>query len=106
MIRAAGNGASALVPYLRYRPGEEAILVVGNDLPYAVEFVLSLPLRELGFEAAETIRVTDILAAGRTRPMTPAQLADFHVEVRADYTPGGGVRAFHLSTLDSSGGAR
>lgn len=106
MIRAAGNGASALVPYLRYRPGEEAILVVGNDLPYAVEFVLSLPLRELGFEEAETIRVTDILAAGRPRTMTPAQLADFPVQVKADYTPGGGVRAFHLSTLDSSGGAR
>ncbi|MGI5183714.1 alpha-amylase family glycosyl hydrolase [Dactylosporangium sp. CA-152071] len=105
MVRAAGNGASALVPYLRYRPGEDAVLVVGNDLPRDVTFVLSLPLAQLGLDGADTVRVTDILGAGPPRRLTPAQLTRFDVAVGADYTPGGGVRAFHLCRSDRSGEA-
>ncbi|WP_255782469.1 alpha-amylase family glycosyl hydrolase [Dactylosporangium sp. AC04546] len=106
MVRAAGNGASALVPWLRYRPGEDAVLVVGNDLPRPVEFVLSLPLDQLGFAGAETVWVTDILADATPCAMTPAELTDLRVDVGADYTPGGGVRAFHLSLLEPSGEPR
>jgi 1,4-alpha-glucan branching enzyme len=97
MTRIPSNGASALVPFARYTPGVEALLVIGNDQPWDVEYRLQVPVDVLGLSGAESIRVVDILADDPERILAPRDLENFTVRVAADYTPGGGVRAFHLS---------
>lgn len=98
MLRVAGNGAAALVPFVRFHPGQEAILVVGNELSRPVQFTLSLPLHEMGLADAAAIQMTDILG-GATSILAPDGFDGLTVEVGADYAPGGGVRAFHLQPV-------
>jgi hypothetical protein len=101
MLRAPADGASSLVPYIRYIAGRDAILVVGNDLPREATFHIELPLEPLGFNDSDSMRVSDAL--DRTQWTCPgAELRDLLVTVGADYQVGGGVRALYFAP-DNSG---
>jgi len=100
MLRAPGDGAAPLVPYIRYIPGREAILIVGNDLQREVTFRIQLPLEQLGFDATKNVRATDVLD-GTNWTCSVAELHELLVTVGAAYEPGGGVRALHFESASA-----
>lgn len=79
-------------PYVRFIPGEKAIVVIGNnDTEHDITFNLRIPLKRLGFDNEQEYTVTD-LWTGNKKNLRADQLADYSVMVPKDKSPGGGVR--------------
>lgn len=95
-VRCAPKSGS--IPYVRYSPGEKAILIVGNETVADHDFILQVPLTQMGLEGFEQYRVTD-LWTGDVRILEEKRLACLQVSVPGDYKKGGGVRAVRIEPV-------
>jgi len=86
-------------PYVRYIPGEKAIVVLGNDTRKDMVFKLDIPLEVMGFEG-EKYRV-HYLWTGEQKVVNAKALNRLKVQVPADYEPGGGVRLVKIEPVKS-----
>jgi len=86
------------VPYIRYEKEKAAILVVGNETPLDHEFIVRIPLLEMGFASESNFNVID-LWTGNIVKLSPSNLRSLRVFVPGDYKPGGGVRAYRIEPL-------
>ena len=84
------------VPYIRYIPGEKAILIAGNNSDTDVSFCLDIPLNEMKMEGKHNYRIID-LWNDKAVIVSENDLHKFEINVPADYTTGGGVRAFQIT---------
>ncbi len=84
-------------PYVRFIPGEKAIIVIGNNnTEHDVAFNLQIPLEKLGFGKENEFAVTDLWTENK-RTMNAEELNNYSVVVPKDKSPGGGVRAILVS---------
>lgn len=86
---------SGSVPYIRYLPGQSAILVVGNERPQDQDFLVNIPLSRLGFSDTGIFSVTNLFT-DETKEYEASSLVSLPVRVLGDYKPGGGVQAFRI----------
>ena len=86
---------SGSVPYIRYEPGKAAILVVGNERTADCEFILRIPLEEMGFQEDGLFQVTD-LWSGDVQTVEAKYMKCLRVMVPGDYKSQGGVRVYRI----------
>jgi hypothetical protein len=93
-VLAVPVSSTGLVPYLRYRPGERAILVAANETDEAVTLTIHVPVETIRLGAAR-YRVTD-LVTGRTQSPSRADIGQLSVRVGPDRQPGGDIRVLEI----------
>jgi len=87
-------------PYVRYIPGEKAIIVIGNNsTTHDVTFQLQIPLVKIGLDDRSEISVTD-LWTGNMEIVSREQLKQYPISVPRDKIPGGGVRVILLELIE------
>lgn len=89
---------SGSIPYIRYRPGESAILVVGNERTVDCEFILRIPLKEMGFKEEGIFQVVD-LWNNDAWTVEARYMKCLRVMVPGDYKAQGGVRVYRIVKL-------
>ncbi len=89
---------SGSVPYIRYRKGQDAVLVVGNERTVDCTFILRIPLQEMGLEEKGWFQVAD-LWSGYEWKVEAKYMKCLRVMVPGDYKPEGGVRAYRISPV-------
>ena len=89
---------SGSIPYIRYRPGESAILVVGNERTVDCEFILRIPLKEMGFKEEGVFQVVD-LWNNDAWTVEARYMKCLRVMVPGDYKAQGGVRVYRIVKL-------
>jgi hypothetical protein len=95
LVPVAGAPADAPQPYARCLPGEQAIIVVGNDRDQPLTLTLDLQLERVGLAGARRYRVTELMS-GRERLLDAEDVERLTIAVPADRKPGGGVRALKI----------
>lgn len=95
ITRIPSNGASSLVPFARYQPGEDAIIVLGNDTPKAVTHRISPQLDKLGFDRARKLVLTDLISGQSTR-YEIGQLDNVSIQIGPEREARGGIRVLRL----------
>lgn len=99
MVAVAAQPEPLLVPYARFRRGEKAIVVAGNEEPTPLELRLQLPLERLGLAGAGSLRLDD-LWRGSTRTVDESEVAEgFQLELAPDSEPGGGLAVICIRTV-------
>jgi hypothetical protein len=83
-----------LVPYMRYLPGRGAVVVVGNEQREPVQVTLELPLGTAALSGARC-QIRDLLT-GETRALPSGHTVAYHLGVKADYEPGGGMAVLRV----------
>lgn len=86
----------APVPYLRYKPGGDAILVAGNDAGAPLDAYAAIPDEYLESVAATSWTVTDLWTGERTA-VSREEMKRFPISVPPDRVKDGGVRAHRFS---------
>jgi hypothetical protein len=89
------------IPYVRYIPGEKAIVVVANqshDLEETVTFTLNIPLWEMELGGGGQYKVTDLWTDTVTT-VAEADLSHYPVTVPSSYATDGGIRAVKIERL-------
>lgn len=89
---------SGSVPYIRYQKGQSAVLIVGNERTVDCEFILRIPLGEMGFPEEGWFQVVD-LWSGHERKVEAKYMKCLRIMVPGDYKPEGGVRAYRINPL-------
>ena len=95
ITRVPGNGASSLVPFARYQPGEDAIIVLGNDTSSAITYRLSPPLEKFGYQHARKLRLTDLMS-GKSKRVEIDEIDRVPIRIRPEHAASGGIRVFRL----------
>lgn len=90
---------SGSVPYIRYQEGVSAILIVGNERAADCEFILRIPLREMGFAESGCYRVVDLWNK-EERIVEARYMKCLRIQVPGDYKPEGGVRTYRISSME------
>ncbi|HEV2029089.1 MAG TPA: alpha-amylase family glycosyl hydrolase [Candidatus Dormibacteraeota bacterium] len=93
--RVPGNGASSLVPFARYLPGEDAIIVLANDTSAAITYRCAPSLERFGYQHARKLRLTDLIS-GKSKRIEFDEIDRVPIRIRPDGVAGGGVRVFRL----------
>lgn len=90
---------SGSIPYIRYIEGQAAILVIGNEGIADRDFIVQIPLEEIGFGPEASYQVRD-LWSGECRTVEGRYMGCLRVSVPGDYKAGGGVRAYRIERAD------
>ncbi|TDD64415.1 hypothetical protein E1262_28390 [Jiangella aurantiaca] len=97
LVALDADPAPALVPYARFRAGEKAIVVAGNETPSPLSMTIRLPLDALGLAGHGPFRVSDAWNGG-TSVVDEKELADgLALTLGPDTAPRGGL-AVHVIT--------
>lgn len=83
------------VPFVRFIPGEKAIIVIANDTKKTRTIRLEIPLQLLEMSGEKELLLTDLWNE-QTKTIKTSQLKNYKITVPADFTPGGGVRLIKI----------
>ena len=93
-VLAVPVSSTGLVPFLRYRPGDRAILVAANETDEAMTMTIPVPVETIRLGAAR-YQVTD-LVTGRTQSLSRAEIDQVSVTIGPDRQAGGGIRVLEI----------
>ena len=91
---------SGSTPYIRYNAFGQAILVVGNEGIEERDFVIKIPLNEMGWKEEGEYKITN-LWTNEIKIVRAKNMKCLKVTVPGDYNAGGGVRAYRIEEICS-----
>ena len=99
ILRVPHSPSTRPVPYARFIPGEQAIVIVAShDDSMESPMLLNVPLAEMGLSGKGPYRVTDLWSE-TVSTATEAELGQFEVTVPRARAPNGGTRAFKIEAM-------
>lgn len=90
---------AGMFPYARFIPGQKAILLITHpsdeEEAEIFTFKIEVPLAEMQMDDHPFYQLTD-LWNDSTFVVSKTELAEFEIDIPADYQPGGGFRVLKI----------